>query len=185
MSKSEILIKYAELLEAYPILKQRKPLAIGVADEVLKIVGDVAVSKAIMSTHANNPKYLESLSTGKVRYNLDGTEAGEVTDDHRANALQRLIDDKARIVKKKAAQKAHEILQIQHKIAKEQKLIAAAEKVAAKAATAKKLAEQAAQNAAAKAVPMKKSINISAAKTGAAKPATPAVTVVVKKRRTF
>lgn len=107
MSKQKILDElYAGLIETYPVLKEFKPLAIGVFDEILILVHDPAIARAVLSHHTRNIRYLKALSNEPLRYHLDGTEAGEVVDEHRAYAAQQVSDRTAQHEKKQADKKA-------------------------------------------------------------------------------
>ena len=65
--------------------KRRRPLKIGIAEEVRALLPDVNVSAAL-AYYAHNANYLKALVAGAVRIGLDGEPAGTVTVAQEAHA---------------------------------------------------------------------------------------------------
>lgn len=102
-SKREVLdAAYADLRKNYPVMEEKKPLAIGVHGEVLAIVLDPKIVSFILGKHTRSRKYLKALSLGGKRFHLDGSESEEVSDLHQADAVKKMADRDSEIAKKKA-----------------------------------------------------------------------------------
>lgn len=103
-SKREILdAAYADLRKNHPVIAEKKPLAIGVYEEVLGIVLDPKIVSFILGKHTRSRKYLKALSLGGKRFHLDGTESEEVSELHQADAVRKMADRNSEIAKKKVA----------------------------------------------------------------------------------
>lgn len=101
-SKREILsAAYADLGKNYPVIAEKKPLAIGMYDEVLAVVGDPKIVSFILGKHTRSRKYLKAVSLGGKRFHLDGTESDEVLELHQADAARKIADRDSEIAKKK------------------------------------------------------------------------------------
>lgn len=102
-----------KLIELYPHIfdkKAPKPLAIGFFQELCMDVRDNgynlsnSVLRAAMTIWTNRFEYLrEVIKPNSVRYNLDGSVQGAVSDDHRGAAIKR--QHKNRLASKQARQK--------------------------------------------------------------------------------
>ena len=69
--------------------KRRRPLKIGIAEEIRAAGLDVEVSAAL-SYYAYNASYMKALVAGAIRIGLDGEPAGTVTADQEAFARREL-----------------------------------------------------------------------------------------------
>jgi len=69
--------------------KQRRPLKVGIAEEVRAAGLHVDVSAAL-AFYAHNASYMKALVAGAVRIGLDGEPAGEVTAEQEALARSQL-----------------------------------------------------------------------------------------------
>ena len=69
--------------------KQRRPLKIGIGDEVRALLTDAEVSAAL-AFYTGSTSYLKALVAGAVRIGLDGEPAGVVTADQEGDAQRRL-----------------------------------------------------------------------------------------------
>jgi ProP effector len=58
--------------------KQRRPLKIGIGEEIAGILTDIDVSVAL-ALYTRSPSYIEACVAGAVRIGLDGEPAGTVT----------------------------------------------------------------------------------------------------------
>jgi len=101
-SKREILdAAHADLRKNYPVIAEKKPLAIGVYEEVLAIVLDPKIVSFILGKHTRSRKYLKAVSLGGKRFHLDGSESEEISELHQADAVRKIADRDAEIAKKK------------------------------------------------------------------------------------
>jgi ProP effector len=106
-SKKELLrTSYADLLGKYEILRDKKPLAIGIYDEVLVVISEPKLTSYILAKHTRNSRYLKSLAEGGKRFHLDGTEADDILEIHKSHALTSILERSIKLDKKKAVQVA-------------------------------------------------------------------------------
>jgi hypothetical protein len=97
----------AAICERWPDLFDRtapKPLAIGIDRAIAAELGlkrnDMG---GAMRWWATRIAYYRAVAAGTVRYNLDGSEAGPISDDDRARAQARCASSAARRAKRKKA----------------------------------------------------------------------------------
>lgn len=76
----------------FDIFRNYSPLAIGIDRQVFAALPDVEkkVLRLAMRSHTISTRYLKEMEKGKVRLNLDGTPADEVTDENRKHAADLL-----------------------------------------------------------------------------------------------
>lgn len=103
---------FKDLRKRYPAvmnLSAPKPLAVGTTRVVVR--GELGypqkIAGIVMSTWTGRPAYLEALIAGGKRYNLDGSEAGEITEADIADARIRLAAKLAKHAEREAAKAAH------------------------------------------------------------------------------
>ena len=73
--------------------KRRKPLKIGIRQDLELALGDSVDSRKLAKTlryYTNNYEYLKAIIRGSDRVDLNGNYAGKVTDEERRGALVRL-----------------------------------------------------------------------------------------------
>uniref|UniRef100_Q47JP0 ProQ activator of osmoprotectant transporter ProP n=1 Tax=Dechloromonas aromatica (strain RCB) TaxID=159087 RepID=Q47JP0_DECAR len=76
----------------FDVFRNFSPLAIGIDKQVFAQLPEVS-KKALrlaMRSHTISTRYLKEMEKGTVRLNLDGTPAGEVTDENRQHAAELL-----------------------------------------------------------------------------------------------
>lgn len=109
------------LNDKFPVFRKGHPLALGIHKEILVRLPDLDPAKlrSAMRIHTASTRYLKELLTTKVRFDLDGNPAGEVTDEQREIASatlkerfknlaeRRKLDEKAQM----EAQREREALQ--------------------------------------------------------------------------
>ncbi|MDR2838346.1 MAG: ProQ/FINO family protein [Azonexus sp.] len=81
-----------DLQTRFDVFRHFSPLAIGIDKQVqaqLPTVEKKALRLA-MRSHTISTRYLKEMQTGTTRLNLDGTPAGEVTDENRRHAAELL-----------------------------------------------------------------------------------------------
>ena len=87
---ARVLLK--DLQTRFDVFRNFSPLAIGIDKQVFAQLPEVS-KKALrlaMRSHTISTRYLKEMEKGTVRLNLDGTPAGEVTDENRQHAAEQL-----------------------------------------------------------------------------------------------
>jgi ProP effector len=81
-----------EFQEKFAVFRDCLPLAIGMDKQLIAQTPDInrKALRTALSMHTNSLRYLKGMEKATVRFNLDGTEADEVTDAHRAHATATL-----------------------------------------------------------------------------------------------
>lgn len=98
-----------ELQEKFNVFRDFLPLAIGIDKQLFGQRPDVSrkVLRTALGIHTNSLRYLKAMEKATVRFNLDGTEADQVTEVHRAHATTMLKERfKKNAEQRKAQQKA-------------------------------------------------------------------------------
>jgi ProP effector len=102
---ARVLLK--DLQARFDVFRNHSPLAIGIDKQVFAQLPDLE-KKALrlaMRSHTISTRYLKEMEKGTVRLNLDGTPAGEVTDENRQHAAELLRERfKKQIEQRKAAE---------------------------------------------------------------------------------
>ena len=96
---------FAQLMKAYPVLSQPKPLQIGI-EQVLCARSDLSSGriKKGLRYYMRTTSYLLEVAKGGPRYDLDGNPAGTVTADQQQQAQATLAQRKAALQVRKNAQ---------------------------------------------------------------------------------
>jgi len=104
---ARVLLK--DLQARFDVFRNHSPLAIGIDKQVFAQMPEVE-KKALrlaMRSHTISTRYLKEMEKGTVRLNLDGTPAGEVTDENRQHAAELLRERfKKQVEQRKAAEAA-------------------------------------------------------------------------------
>ncbi len=81
-----------DLQVRFVVFRNFSPLAIGIDKQLLSQQADLnrKALRLALRSHTISTRYLKEMQTGRVRFNLDGTEAGEVTEDARTHAAELL-----------------------------------------------------------------------------------------------
>lgn len=81
-----------ELQDNFPVFAECLPLAIGIDKQLFAQRPDVSrkMLRTAMGMHTNSLRYLKSMEKATVRFNLDGSQADEVSEEHRAHAATTL-----------------------------------------------------------------------------------------------
>ena len=80
------------LKATFAVFRDAQPLAIGIHKAIkarLPDIGEGALRVALKS-HTASTKYLKAVANGRQRFDLDGQQAGEITDEQREQALTTL-----------------------------------------------------------------------------------------------
>lgn len=98
-----------ELHTRFDVFRNHSPLAIGIDKQVFAQLPELE-KKALrlaMRSHTISTRYLKEMEKATVRLNLDGTPAGEVTDENRQHAAELLRERfKKQVEQRKAAEAA-------------------------------------------------------------------------------
>ena len=98
-----------DLQNRFDVFRNHCPLAIGIDKQVFAQLPELE-KKALrlaMRSHTISTRYLKEMEKGTVRLNLDGTPAGEVTDENRQHAAELLRERfKKQVEQRKAAEAA-------------------------------------------------------------------------------
>lgn len=80
------------LQERFEVFRNFSPLAIGIDKQVFEKMPEVSKKslRLAMRSHTISTRYLKEMERGTVRLNLDGSTAGEVTDENRQHASEQL-----------------------------------------------------------------------------------------------
>ncbi len=76
----------------FDVFRNFSPLAIGIDKQLFAQLPEVSKKslRLAMRSHTISTRYLKEMEKGTVRLNLDGTPAGEVTDENRQHATELL-----------------------------------------------------------------------------------------------
>ena len=80
------------LQERFEVFRNFSPLAIGIDKQVFEKMPEVSKKslRLAMRSHTISTRYLKEMEKGTLRLNLDGSTAGEVTDENRQHASEQL-----------------------------------------------------------------------------------------------
>ena len=98
-----------ELQARFDVFRNFSPLAIGIDKQLFEQMPEVSRKslRVAMRSHTISTRYLKEMEKGTVRLNLDGTSAGEVTDENRQHAAEQLRERfKKQAEQRKAAEAA-------------------------------------------------------------------------------
>lgn len=80
------------LQQSFPVIRDSQPLAIGIDKQVIAQQPDInrKLLRTALGIHTKSLNYLKSLQSASSRFNLDGSTAGEVSEEQRTLAAQTL-----------------------------------------------------------------------------------------------
>jgi ProP effector len=115
-----------DLQARFDVFRNFSPLAFGIDKQVFAQLPDVSKKslRLAMRSHTISTRYLKEMEKGTVRLNLDGTPAGEVTDENRQHAAELLRER----FKKQAEQRKAAAAEAKAEQLRQAKLTALAEK---------------------------------------------------------
>lgn len=81
-----------DLQTRFDVFRNFSPLAIGIDKQVFEALPELSKKsiRLAMRSHTISTRYLKEMEKGTQRLNLDGTPAGEVTDENRQHASEQL-----------------------------------------------------------------------------------------------
>lgn len=103
---ARVLLK--EIHARFDVFRNHSPLAIGIDRQILAQWPELE-KKALrlaMRSHTISTRYLKEMEKAQVRLNLDGTPAGEVTDENRQHASELLRERFKKQAEQRKAQEA-------------------------------------------------------------------------------
>lgn len=91
------------LQESSPTFRDFKPVALRIDKAIMARFPEIdrKVVRTAMRIHTASTRYLKSMEKATQRFDLDGVEAGEVTEEHRAHAALTLKERFAEIARRK------------------------------------------------------------------------------------
>ncbi|MGB4468847.1 MAG: ProQ/FINO family protein [Azovibrio sp.] len=129
------------LQEQFPVFRDCQPLAIGIDKALLaRIPGlEKKVLRVTLSLHTHSMRYLKTLEKATHRFDLDGNQADEVTDEHRTHAantlrerLKKQADERRARLKAEKEAEAERLREAEAERLRAEKLIQLAEKFSRK-----------------------------------------------------
>jgi ProP effector len=78
--------------EEFVVFREYQPLAIGIDKQLAARLPELnrKVLRIALGIHTNSLRYLKGMEKATVRFDLDGNQAAEVTEEHRAHATELL-----------------------------------------------------------------------------------------------
>ena len=97
-----------DLQARFDVFKNFSPLAIGIDKQLFAALPEVSKKslRIAMRNHTLSTRYLKEMEKGTQRLNLDGTPAGEVTDENRRYAAEQLRERFKKNAEQRRAQEA-------------------------------------------------------------------------------
>lgn len=91
------------LQESSPTFREFKPVALRIDKAIMERFPELdrKVVRTAMRIHTASTRYLKSMEKATHRFDLEGAEAGEVTEEHRAHAALTLKERFAEIARRK------------------------------------------------------------------------------------
>ncbi len=91
----------------FPVFRDCQPLAIGIDKQLqARLPGlERKTLRVALGIHTNSLRYLKVMEKATVRFDLDGNSADEVTDAHRAHALEAIRERLKKEADKRRAEK--------------------------------------------------------------------------------
>lgn len=98
------------LQDKFQVFRDHMPLAIGIDKQLLAQEVDLnrKILRLALGMHTNSLRYLKSMESAKQRFNLDGSDGGEVPEEHRKHASEILRERFKKEVARRKAQKEAE-----------------------------------------------------------------------------
>jgi len=98
------------LQDKFQVFRDHMPLAIGIDKQLLAQEVDLnrKILRLALGMHTNSFRYLKSMESAKQRFNLDGSDGGEVPEQHRKHASEILRERFKKEVARRKAQKEAE-----------------------------------------------------------------------------
>lgn len=99
-----------QLQQQYAPFRDHLPLSIGIDKQLIAAMPDInrKLMRAALGIHTASQRYLRAMEKATVRYNLDGSNGAEVTDEHRKHAKETLQERYKKEVERRKAERAAE-----------------------------------------------------------------------------
>lgn len=94
----------------YPVFREIRPLAIGIDKQILAQHPEFErkALRLALGMHTHAARYFKAVANGTERFNLDGSPADALTDEHRQYALEALRERLRKDAERRKAQQALE-----------------------------------------------------------------------------
>ena len=95
------------LQDKYSVFREFKPLSIGIDKQLLEQDGGIGrkALRLMLGIHTHSFRYLKAMATADRRFNLDGSPASEVSEEHRRHAANILRERLEKQVERRKAEK--------------------------------------------------------------------------------
>ncbi|MCB1955487.1 MAG: ProQ activator of osmoprotectant transporter prop [Rhodocyclaceae bacterium] len=102
-----------DLQSRFPILRDAKPMAIGIDAEILAAIPEVdkKTLRTALRMHTGATRYLKSMAREEKRYNLAGEPVSDLAEEHRARAKAMLKERNKRREEEEKARREQEAAQ--------------------------------------------------------------------------
>jgi len=109
---ARVLLK--ELQEKFAVFRDYLPLAIGIDKQLIARLPELnrKTLRIALGMHTNSLRYLKGMEKATVRFDLDGNNADEVTEVHRAHASETLRERFKKNAEQRKAQRVAEAAQL-------------------------------------------------------------------------
>ncbi len=76
--------------EKFPVFRDYQPLAIGIDKQLIALDASIhrKTLRLALGMHTHSFRYLKSMAVATQRFNLDGSQGGEVPEEHRKHAAE-------------------------------------------------------------------------------------------------
>ncbi|MDO6385182.1 MULTISPECIES: ProQ/FINO family protein [Uliginosibacterium] len=97
-----------QLQQQYKLIGEHQPMAIGIDKQLLAARADIPAKllRGALGMHTRSVRYLKNLQSATQRFNLDGSPAGEVSEEQRGLASKELIERFKKRAEEHKAEKA-------------------------------------------------------------------------------
>lgn len=95
------------LREEYSVFREFKPLSIGIDKQLLARDGGIGrkALRLALGIHTHSSRYLKAMAKAERRFNLDGSPASEVPEEHRRHSANILRERLGKQLERRKAEK--------------------------------------------------------------------------------
>jgi ProP effector len=95
------------LQEKYPVFGEFKPLAVGIDRQLRAQEAEIdrRTLRLALGMHTHSFRYLKSMERADRRFNLDGSPADEVAEEHRQHAADTLLERSRKEAERRKAER--------------------------------------------------------------------------------
>jgi ProP effector len=105
-----------DLQESFPVLRDCRPLAIGIDKQLMARLPDVdrKALRIALGIHTHSLRYLKAMEKAALRTDLEGNPAGEITQEQRTHASELIKERLQKQAEQRRAQREADALARQH-----------------------------------------------------------------------